>query len=127
MMDGRPVDRLPLMPITMMFAADQIGVPYGEYARDHRVLVEAQIRTAGKFGFDYVSGISDPAREAADWAPTIEYFDDQPPAIDEDHALLADKATLAGLDVPRPARRRAACTTASRRSRCSRSAWAANC
>ena len=24
---GQPVDRLPLMPITMMFAADQIGVP----------------------------------------------------------------------------------------------------
>ena len=26
-LDGSPVDSLPLMPITMMFAADQIGVP----------------------------------------------------------------------------------------------------
>ena len=54
-LDGSPVDSLPLMPITMMFAADQIGVPYGKYATDHRVLAEAQIRTAEKFDFDYVS------------------------------------------------------------------------
>ena len=47
-------------------AADQIGARYGEYALDHRVMVEAQIHTARKFGFDYVSAISDPAREAAD-------------------------------------------------------------
>jgi MtaA/CmuA family methyltransferase len=102
MLDHRPVDRLPLMPITMMFAADQIGVKYGEYARDHRVLVEAQIHTARKFGFDYVSAISDPAREAADLGATIEYYEDQPPAIVEDKALLAEKTALAKLDYPDP-------------------------
>ena len=99
-LDGRPIDRLPLMPITMMFAADQLGVKYGEYARDHRVLVEAQIRTAEKFGFDYVSAISDPAREPADLGAEIEYFEDQPPAIIEERALLADKARLGSLDFP---------------------------
>jgi len=102
MWDGQPVDRLPLMPITMMFAADQLGVKYGEYATDYRVLVEAQIATAEKFDFDYVSCISDPAREAADCGATIQYFDDQPPAIDETRALLAEKTTLAGLKVPDP-------------------------
>jgi len=30
MIDHRPVDRIQLMPITMMLAADQIGVKYGE-------------------------------------------------------------------------------------------------
>ena len=60
---GRP-DRLPLMPITMMFAARHIGARYRDYAGDHRVLAEAQLRTAETFGFDYVSAISDPAREA---------------------------------------------------------------
>ena len=102
MWDGRPVDRLPLMPITMMFAADQLGVEYGQYATDYRVLVEAQIVTAEKFDFDYVSCISDPAREAADCGATIRYFDDQPPAIDETRALLADKTRLVGLKVPDP-------------------------
>jgi len=102
MLDGRPVDHLPLMPITMMFAADRIGAKYGQYARDHRVLVEAQIHTARKFGFDYVSAISDPAREAADLGAAIEYYEDQPPAIVEDRALLADKTALAKLDYPDP-------------------------
>jgi len=30
MMQGQPVDHLPVMPITMMFAADQIGAAYVE-------------------------------------------------------------------------------------------------
>jgi len=102
MIEGRPVDHLPNMPITMMFAADQVGQPYGRYARDHRVLGEGQLRTAEVFGFDYVSSISDPAREAADCGAVVQYFDNQPPAIDEVNALLADKTALAGLEVPDP-------------------------
>jgi MtaA/CmuA family methyltransferase len=90
------------MPITMMFAADQAGVKYGEYAADHRVLAETQIHTARKFGFDFVSAISDPAREAADLGGEIAFFEDQPPAIVEDKALLADKAALGRLQLPDP-------------------------
>lgn len=101
-LEGRPVDSLPQMPITMMFAADQINVPYGRYAYDYRTLVEAQIRTAERFDFDYVSCISDPAREAADFGANVKRFDDQPPAIDETDALLADKSKLTGLKMPDP-------------------------
>ncbi|HXK60673.1 MAG TPA: uroporphyrinogen decarboxylase family protein [Acidobacteriota bacterium] len=100
MFEGKPTDRVPFMPITMMFAADQAGVKYGEYARDYRVLVQAQIYTSRKFDFDYVSCISDPAREAADCGAHIRYFDDQPPAIVETQALLLDKSVLLGLKVP---------------------------
>jgi MtaA/CmuA family methyltransferase len=101
-LEGRSPDRLPLMPITMMFAAREIGVSYRDYVTDARVLAEAQMRTAETFGFDYVSAISDPAREAADLGATIEWFDDQPPAIVESRALLADKAALARLRAPDP-------------------------
>jgi MtaA/CmuA family methyltransferase len=101
-MAGRPVDRLPRMPITMMFAGDCAGIPYGRYATDYRAMVEAQLRVAETFDFDYVSCISDPAREAADCGATVQYFENQPPAIDEIQALLADKTTLAKLKVPDP-------------------------
>lgn len=101
-LDGRPTGSLPLMPITMMFAADQIGRPYYDYVTDHRVLAEAQLRTAEKFSFDYVSVISDPAREPADLGAAIEFFPNQPPAVIEDRALLADKSRLASLRVPDP-------------------------
>ncbi len=102
LLEGQPIDCLPQLPITMMFAADQIGIPYGQYADDHRVLAEAQIRTAEQFDFDFVSVISDPAREAADCGSVIEYFDDQPPAVKESQALLGEKSLLAGLKVPNP-------------------------
>ena len=121
---GSTADSLPLMPITMMFAAQQIGVPYGKYAADHRVLVEGQIRTAEKFDFDYVSCISDPAREAADCGAAVQYFDNQPPAVDEVHSLLADKGMLHRLKIPDPTGRRRGCTTASRPPRSSASASA---
>ncbi|MCC6343650.1 MAG: uroporphyrinogen decarboxylase family protein [Bryobacterales bacterium] len=97
---GRPVDSLPLMPITMMFAADSIGVPYREYATDHGALAAAQLETAAKFDFDYVSVISDPAREASDLGAKIQWFDNQPPAIIENEALLSDKSSLARLRLP---------------------------
>ncbi|HFB97665.1 MAG TPA: uroporphyrinogen decarboxylase, partial [Bryobacterales bacterium] len=75
--------------------------PYGKYALDHRVMVEAQIRTAGEFGFDHVSGITE-TREAPDCGAKIRIFDDQPYALDESQALLADKGALARLESPDP-------------------------
>jgi MtaA/CmuA family methyltransferase len=94
LLDGRRADHVPLMPITMMFAAVQTGVKYRDYVTDHRVLVESQIRVAEQFDFDYVSVISDPAREAADCGAKVEFFDHQPPAIVEDQARLLNKADL---------------------------------
>lgn len=101
MLDGRPVDHLPLMPITMMFAADRIGEKYGRYALDHRIMAEAQIRTAEEFGFDHVSGITE-TREAPDCGASVQYFDDQPYAMDESRARLAEKSALKDLKMPEP-------------------------
>lgn len=94
MMEGRPTDRLPFMPITMMFAADRIGEKYSRYARDHRVMAEAQLRVAEEFDIDTVSTISDPAREASDYGAEVEWFDDQPPALIESRSLLMDRERL---------------------------------
>jgi MtaA/CmuA family methyltransferase len=99
---GEPTDSLPLMPITMMFAADLAGARYLDYARDHRVLADAQVAVAERFGFDYVSAISDPAREASDLGATVEWFDNQPPAIVESRALLDEKSKLSNLRLPDP-------------------------
>ncbi|MGE5647465.1 MAG: uroporphyrinogen decarboxylase family protein [Acidobacteriota bacterium] len=99
--EQRPVDRLLVMPITMMFASARAGLPYGRYALDHRVLVESQLRVAEEFGFDHVSAITE-TREARDCGATIRYFDDQPYAIDESQARLADKRELAHMKPPDP-------------------------
>jgi len=99
---GQETDHLALMPITMMFAADTAAVRYGEYARNSGALADAQLRVAEKFDFDYVSAISDPAREASDLGASIEWFDDQPPAIIESRALLGDKSALGRMRIPDP-------------------------
>ena len=102
MLEGRATDRLPAMPITMMFAADQIGAKYYDYATNCRVLADAQVTVAERFDLDHVSVISDPGCEASALGATLKFFPDQPPAIDEENALLKDKATLAGLKIPDP-------------------------
>jgi MtaA/CmuA family methyltransferase len=86
----------------MMFATDRVGRPYRDYATDYRVLVEGQLRVAEEFDADHVSVISDPGCEAADHGATIQYFDNQPPAIDEVNALLMDRTVLATLEAPDP-------------------------
>jgi MtaA/CmuA family methyltransferase len=99
---GRAVDRLANQPIVMTFAGRWAGIPYGEYVRDHRKLVEAQLRMVEDFEIDLMQVISDPAREAADCGATIKWFDDQPPAIDEENALLKEKTSLLKLRQPDP-------------------------
>jgi MtaA/CmuA family methyltransferase len=97
---GEEPDRLPFMPITMMRAAQHIGVRYRDYVTDYRVLAEAQVRIAEAFGIDHVSVISDPAREVSDLGGAVEWFDDQPPAVIEERALLADKTRFRDLRLP---------------------------
>jgi MtaA/CmuA family methyltransferase len=99
---GQRVDRLPCMPLTMMFASDYIGRKYLDYATDFRVEVEGQIRVAEDFDFDYVTFCTDPACEAADAGASVIYFPDQPPALDEAKGLVRDKRRLATLRVPNP-------------------------
>jgi MtaA/CmuA family methyltransferase len=85
-----------------MFACAQIGATYLDDCTDYRVLVEGQIRTASLFDFDHVNTMSDPAREAADCGARVEFFEDQPVAIVESEALLADKSKLLRLRQPDP-------------------------
>jgi MtaA/CmuA family methyltransferase len=99
---GEACDRLPFMPITMMFAADVAGISYRRYATDGEALAGAQLRVAEEFGCDHVSVISDPAREVSDLGGAVEWFEDQPPALSGDVPLLGDKATLKTLQVPDP-------------------------
>lgn len=70
-LQGRAPDVLPRIPILMQFAAEYIGSNYGEFAADHRVLVEANLRCAEDFGFDQISTISDPYRETAGFGSPI--------------------------------------------------------
>lgn len=99
---GEPTDGLPHIPISMMIAADSIGEPYGKYVLDAETHVRGQVEFAARYDVDHVSAISCPTTEAADLGAAVIYYPNQPPAIDEANALLADKARLQTLRVIDP-------------------------
>ena len=98
---GQPTDFLPRVPILMQFAAEHIGSNYAAFASDWRVLVEANLRCREEFGFDQVSAISDPYREAQGFGAEICYEADHAPTCK--HPPLSDIHDLSPLrDDPDP-------------------------
>jgi uroporphyrinogen-III decarboxylase len=99
---GKPVDRLACQPMLMQFAAYYSGMKFIDYTRDGRKMAEAQLKAARDFDIDVLLTCSDPAREVIDLAGdgSIEWFENQGPAIQEERAALADKARLKELRMP---------------------------
>jgi len=95
-----PCDFLPRLPILMAFAANHIGATYGEFAADHRVLVEANERCAEDFGFDQLSAISDPYREVSGFGGEVEFVSDGVPRLVR--SPLEDSKDLGRLKSPDP-------------------------
>jgi len=100
LVEGKPLDSLPAMPIFMLWAAKHYGVSYADYAQDYRVLGDCQLRLAEEFDLDILQLISDPVRETADCGAEMIYYDDAPPRAAD--YILADKAALADLQYPDP-------------------------
>ncbi|MCL1920612.1 MAG: uroporphyrinogen decarboxylase family protein [Kiritimatiellaeota bacterium] len=92
---GQPTDFLPRVPILMQFAAEHIGKTYADFAADHRVLVEANLRCRADFGFDQVSAISDPYRETQGFGAPIRYEKGHPPVCER--ILVPDISDLSAL------------------------------
>ena len=101
---GQPVDHLPVQPVIMMFAATHLGIPFIEYTRDGGKMALAQIKLVQDFGIDCLLTCSDPAREVIDIAGegSIEWYEDQGPAIREERAALLDKSRLQRFRIPDP-------------------------
>lgn len=99
---GLPVDHLPCQPMLMMFAARHAGMPYIDYTRDGSKLAEAQLRVWRDFDIDVLLTCSDPAREVIDIAgdDSVEWFENQGPAIQETRAALTDKTRLRTFRLP---------------------------
>lgn len=101
---GQSVDHLPVQPVIMMFAAKHFGIPFIEYTRDGRKMAAAQCKLVHDFGIDCLLTCSDPAREVIDIAGegSINWYEDQGPAICEERAALLDKALLKTFRIPDP-------------------------
>jgi MtaA/CmuA family methyltransferase len=88
----------------MMFAARHLGIPFIEYTRDGRKMAAAQSKLVQDFGIDCLLTCSDPAREVIDIAGegSVNWYEDQGPAICEERAALLDKSRLNAFRIPDP-------------------------
>ena len=65
---GEAVDRLPVQPMAMMFAAKNAGMSFLDYTKHGHNMAEAQLKLVADYGLDCLLTCSDPAREVIDIA-----------------------------------------------------------
>jgi len=70
-LEGKPVDRKPVVPLIMTYSAKLYGVPYSKYCRDYKTLVSADMKTYELLRYDMLSPISDAFREAYDFGENV--------------------------------------------------------
>ena len=90
--DGKSVDRVPVTPILMTFAAEYCGRKYGDFCYDYNALVECWIKCQQNFALDFVATLSDPFRESSDFGLPLRREEDDLP-IREAH-LMEDLAEM---------------------------------
>lgn len=95
---GQKVDRTPVIPILMAFAARYLGKTYRDFYLDHRVLVESYLRCLKDFQLDMVMVISDPFRETEGFGATFTYPETSVPVMKD--PVLTDIAHVGKLRKP---------------------------
>ncbi|MBP8130677.1 MAG: uroporphyrinogen decarboxylase family protein [Candidatus Hydrogenedentes bacterium] len=75
-MAGKPVDRVPVVPIFMAWAAEYAGYTYGRYQQDYRAFADSMLRVLDRFEIDQATTLSDPHRETADYGADVCFVDD---------------------------------------------------
>lgn len=97
---GEAVDRVPVFPLLMFFAADRAGITYRTFAGNANALAEAQLRVQERFGLDAITACSDAFRLSADLGGEMAYPEDRPPHLVR--PLIDADTDLARLGRPDP-------------------------
>jgi MtaA/CmuA family methyltransferase len=97
---GDPVDRVPLFPLLMFFAADRAGLSFREYATNGHALAHAQLKMLDRWGLDAITVCSDAFRLPADLGGDMQYPEERTPSMSE--PLVRSKADLKKLKRPDP-------------------------
>jgi MtaA/CmuA family methyltransferase len=99
---GRTPDRIPVVPQTFMFAAETAGIRVGELARHARKMVEAQVVSQEKYGYDGCVIDFDDASLAEACGAKVIYRDEDPAIVDEAEPAVKDWRDLDQLRLPDP-------------------------
>lgn len=94
MVKGEKADIVPRIPILMHFAAQHINASYEDFARDYKVMCEANERLVVDYDFDVLDVMSDPYRETSAFGGEISYMETTVPRCTAPLANSKDIATL---------------------------------
>jgi len=78
---GQPVDRAPVFPLLMFFAASRAGLSYREFAEDGSALAQAQLALQAQYGLDAITACSDAFRLSAELGGEMGFPEDKPPYL----------------------------------------------
>ncbi len=105
---GQPVDRVPVFPLLMSFAAGCLGIAYRQFASSGHALAEAQLKARELFEVDAITACSDAFRVSADLGGDLVFPESTPPFLSRPLVRTqADLERLSQLDVSRPGSRMA--------------------
>jgi MtaA/CmuA family methyltransferase len=93
-----PEGEILFYPILMHFAARYNGNSYGEFAGDHKVLVESNLKCLEHFQMDMVSLISDPYRETSAFGAPVELIPEGVPVCRK--TIIQTHGDLSRLTLP---------------------------
>jgi len=79
---GEKVDKIPVFPLLMSFAAKRHGLTYEQFAGNGLLLAEAQQKIFEDFSVDAVTACSDAFRISADLGGKVIFSEDKPPYIE---------------------------------------------
>ncbi len=95
-------DRVPVVPQTFMFAAQTAGIEVGQLAHDAGKMVEAQIASQVKYGYDGCVIDFDDATLAEACGAKVIFREDEPAIVDESDLVLKDLRDVEKLKLPDP-------------------------
>ncbi|MHB0935311.1 MAG: uroporphyrinogen decarboxylase family protein [Armatimonadota bacterium] len=97
---GKPVDRVPVFPLLMFFAAGRAGLSYREFATNGGALAQAQLALQAQYGLDAITACSDAFRLSAELGGAMSFPEDKPPYLQ--HPLVAQPSDIDALGHPDP-------------------------
>jgi len=101
-LNSLPVDRTPVFPLLMFFAANRAGISYRDFATNGRAMAEAQLSIQQRFGLDAITACSDAFRISADLGGDMVYPENGTPFLKT--ALVRSAADVVALSRPDPLR-----------------------
>ena len=97
-LNGETVDRVPVFPLLMRFAAKKSGFTYRQFTENGILLAQAQLRMLAEFDLDAISSCSDAFRISTDLGGEVIFDDELPPRIKR--PIIASMQDLKGLSRP---------------------------